>query len=1557
MKTRGTNSRSSGGLAALAGGVFGGVARWKLVSGCAALACLVATGPLVVAQPGSDPKPEQATAKEPAEQGAKEQPAKEEPAKADPAQQPANTEPAKAEPAKEPPPKADEPGKATDPAKAADPKPAEAPPAETKPAEPKGEQPAQPEPRRRGERAPEGRPAGGRPGEPEATKASVPDSWIPAFQWRSIGPANMGGRITALAVYEKDPSTWWAATASGGLIKTTNNGMTFEHQFDHQSTVSIGDVAVAQSDPNIVWVGTGESNPRNSVSWGDGIYKSTDGGKTWKNMGLKKGYQTGRVLIHPTDPNTVYVGVLGRLWGPSEERGFYKTTDGGEKWDRILYVDDKTGVTDAQMSPADPNTILVATYERQRDGFDTNEPAKRNGPGSALWKTTDGGANFDKITSGLPTSNLGRMGIEFYQKDPKVVYLLLESDKTGQEPEDAPYAGLRGSDADMGARITEVTKDGPAEAAGIKASDIVIGVDGKTVHSYANFLAEVRKRVAGDTVKVELSRERKSVEVDLKLAKRPEPTTPQRARDGTGRRTDDQAGAGPFSLGLGGQAANLTEQQGPKGDEFGGLYRSEDSGATWKRVNSLNPRPMYFSQVHVDPSDDKFQWVLGIELARSKDRGETFTDDGGNGTHADGHAMWIDPRDGRHMIYGNDGGIYVTYDRGENWDHLNHVAIGQFYHVAVDSRPNYMVYGGLQDNGSWGGPSRSRTSSGPINEDWISIGGGDGFVCRVDPEDPDQVYFESQGGAMGRFNFRTGERGSIRPAQERGIRHRFNWKTPFLLSTHNSRIFYASSQYVLRSLDQGRTTKRISDEYTRTPRGTGTAIAESPLDADVIYAGSDDGAFIVTRNGGVTWTKLADFPLTEVEKEAIARAGVDAEEAEEGEGGRAARGGRPGGPRGERAGNEPPAAEAAQAKGEAAAAPAAGSPPSGTPAGAPAATPAPEQPAAAPGAAPSAAPADPAAGGAPAPGAPTPAAPGAAAPGGRGPGGFADRLKEMDANKDGKITKDEVPEQMLRLFDRADANTDGAIDEAELKAMAERAGRGRSQGGPGAGGPGTGGPAGGNRGERGGQGGGPAGPGADRPDASDPYHPGRLISLETPKKVEAAKPALPPSEDPLTGDWNAKLTGEDLPQGMNEFKLSMTLAAEGKVVGSYESSRGNGTFEDGKFDAEKKSFTASIDTGRGDLSIRSKLEDGKLKGQIEMFGGRFEVAFEAARTSTTPTAPATPAAEAPTGELLTSLLPGARWVSSIETSRYRPGRVYATFDGHRSDDDEPYVFVSEDYGMSWKSLRGNLPSSAGSVKVIREDIVNENLLFLGAEFGAWVSVDRGTTWTRFNNNLPTVAVFEFALHPTSGELVAATHGRSLWILDIAPLRQMSPSTAGQVATLFAPRPAVYWRPEPRRGGAGQRFVGDNGESNAVITYSLTRPARSILLEVTDASGEVIQRLDPKPEPGMHRVVWDLRRMPDPGAVAGGGAPGGPGGGRFGGGGFRGGFGGGRLVASGTYTARLRVDGELLTKAFEVKTDPNFPEYQPWARGEEEQMLTPEEEEEKEHRIPTWDRDD
>jgi photosystem II stability/assembly factor-like uncharacterized protein len=1007
--------------------------------------------------------------------------------------------------------------------------------------------------------------------------AGAPDGvlspeWIKGLNWRSIGPASMGGRITAISVFEADPCLYYVATASGGLLKTVNNGITFEHQFDRESTVSTGDVCVAPSDRNIVWVGTGEANPRNSVSYGDGVYKSTDGGKTWKNMGLKKSFQIGRIRIHPANPNIVYVGALGRLYGPNEERGLFKTTDGGATWDKVLYVDDKTGVIDIQMHPADPETLLVATYERLRDGFDTHpgestmpdgydsyDPIKKWGPGAGIYKTTDGGKTFKKLTQGLPTCQLGRIGLDYYRKDPKIVFAVIDSEKIGMgtPPAGEVYLGVAGKDADAGAKLEQITPSSPASKAGLQPGDVILSVNNKTILSYNQLVEQLKGKKAGDKLSLKVARKQEAKDIVVILENRPARQT--RLFGGSANR--------PYTFMYSGQQPNVQDKQGPDSFQYGGVYKSTDGGESWTRVNSLNPRPMYFSQIRVDPLDDKNVYVLGIALYRSTDGGKTFHTAGDGQVHPDQHALWINPRDSRHMIIGCDGGFYVTYDRMANWDFLNHLAIGQFYHVSVDNRRPYNVYGGLQDNSTWGGPSRSLRGSGPVNDDWFVLGGGDGFVCRVDAHDPDIVYWEFQDGMMFRYNLRTGENVPLIPRPREGAnvrinwkapffislgnlsfipftpnlireRYRFNWNTPYILSSHNSHIFYCGGNYVFRSLKQGSDLRPISPEITRTKNGSATALAESPRNPDVLYAGTDDGYLWATRNGGITWTNITD------------------------------------------------------------------------------------------------------------------------------------------------------------------------------------------------------------------------------------------------------------------------------------------------KVG----------------------------------------------------------------------------------------LPGPRWVASIEASRFLEGRAYVVFDAHRSDDEEPYVYVTEDFGQTWKSLRANLPT--GPTRVLREDVDNSSLLYLGTEFACWVSVDRGRYWTKLNNNLPTVAVHEIAVHPTAGEIVAATHGRSLWVLDVTPLRQMTPDVLKAKAHLYRPNTAVRWRSEPVRnspyGVGARRFTGQNPPSGAQIYYSLTKKADKINLKVMDYAGKaIVEYTKPKADPGLHRIDWNLRRLEAVPAGQAQGAP--PGLFRF-----------GQAVSPGIYRVVLTVDGQEFSQPLHVEADPTVP---------------------------------
>lgn len=1309
---------------------------------------------------------------------------------------------------------------------------------------------------------------------------TLPDSWVKQLQWRSVGPANMMGRITSISVFEKDPSVWWAATASGGLLKTENNGVTFEHQFDQEATVSIGDVQVAQSDKNIVWVGTGEANPRNSVSWGNGVYKSTDGGKTWKNMGLEKTFQIGRIAVHPTNPDIVYVGALGRLWGESEERGLYKTSDGGKSWKKILSVDDKTGVIDVQMNLSSPDTLYVATYERKRDGFDGNDPEKKYGEGSGIHRTKDGGKTWKKLGKGLPTCKLGRMGIQVWKKDPKFIFAIIESEKIGKMHDNAAYAGINGADAEIGAKLTNVSANTPAAKAGLKTGDIILKTNGKLLKSYSDFTALIGKSEAGDKVKLEIIRNKESKEIELVFGKAPASNTQSRR----GRTPRNK-----FTGTLGGQAANLQDQQGKNGFEHGGVYMSKDEGESWTRINTLNPRPMYYSQLRVDPSDWNYMYVLGTSLYRSKDGGKTFTRDGGNGIHPDNHAMWIDGKDGRHMILGNDGGVYVTWDRMDNWDHHAHVAIGQFYHVGIDSRRNYNIYGGLQDNGSWGGPSRSKDGRGSINSDWFRVGGGDGFICLVDPEDPDQIYFESQNGSMGRIHLKTGERGFIRPRREQGLTYRWNWKTPFILSPHNSKIHYSAGNYVFRSLYKGNGIERISPEITNTDRGAGSAISESAVKAGVIYAGTTDGGLWMTSNGGKDWMncfKPDDTATPAPQAQSLpargrGQGGPGGGAGQRGQGQRGAGGGQRGtGQRGPGQRGAGPAERGGQGQE-------------------------------------------------------------GASPEERANSRFKQLLEEQDTNKDGKLQKSEASEQMQRFFDRLDQNKDGVLEESEFPRFGGRGGSGRGgRGGAGRGGSG--------RGPEGGRGGNRARPTQDddgptaksNSQETQPQEKKDEDKKEDPKKADTDKSAdkkdddksKPAIDDIVSGVWDGKFLSDQIPAERAAFTLTLRLQKDGSVKGKFESTRTNGDFTSGKYDPKTKKLTGTVDSEFREIDVTGTVAKGTMKGELE-FGGQFQIEFEAKRTGDALTSDAADSTdEKSPGTSIAELMPKTTWISSLEASKFAGGRCYVTFDGHRSNDDAPHVFVTEDYGKTWASIQGNLPMSAGSTRVIREDVRNQNVLYLGCEFSAWVSIDRGKTWTKMNNNLPTVSVHEFAISRAAGEMVAATHGRSLWILDIYALQQFTPERVKSDAYLYQPNSVVRWRNSQSRGESGtRRFVGTDPSTQAQIYYSLGKDAREVKMTITDIRGqkvfEATSSATPAPtttqqrgrtgrgatsstkletKKGLQKVTWNLRRSSSAGQ------------------GGRGRRGGG-TAGAGTYLITLTVDSNItLQQNLTIESDPDAP---------------------------------
>jgi photosystem II stability/assembly factor-like uncharacterized protein len=525
----------------------------------------------------------------------------------------------------------------------------------------------------------------------QESKAQLNESVFKALQFRSIGPAIMGGRIDDFAVVESNPYIVYAATASGGVWKTTNNGVTWEPIFDNEAVSSIGDVAVASSNPDLVWAGTGEANNRQSSSWGNGVYKSTDGGKTWTNT---------------------------------------------------KFINEDTGFIDVALDPEDPNTLYAAAYQRRRTPFGYNG----GGPHSGLYKTTDGGATWTRLSGGLPEGAAGRIGIDVYRKDPKIVYVTYENAK-------------------------------------------------------------------------------------------------------------------------------------------GGVFRSEDKGATWKKMNDLNPRPSYYSQIRIDPQNDQRVYVLGAQWYVSDNGGKSLAANPLMRIHGDYHALWINPSNSNHLVAGSDGGIHFSYDKGRTWDYVNTIPLGQFYEVGFDFRKPYWIYGGLQDNGTWGAPAMTLNFNGVSNDEWIRVGGGDGFYAQVDPKDPGTVYVESQNGNLQRLNLATGESKFIKPQPEEGSdeRYRFDWNSPVVISPHHHRKILLGGNRLFISTNRGDTWDVVTPDLTKNVNrdrleimGVAVkpnvlsghdgqdnyshivAIAESPLKEGLIYAGTDDGNLQVSRDGGKTWKNVID---------------------------------------------------------------------------------------------------------------------------------------------------------------------------------------------------------------------------------------------------------------------------------------------------------------------------------------------------------------------------------------------------------------------------------------------------------------------------------------------------------------------------------------------------------------------------------------------------------------------------------------------------------------------------------------------------------------------------
>ena len=880
-----------------------------------------------------------------------------------------------------------------------------------------------------------------------------------SLKWRLLGPAHMSGRITDIAIPQSDKYTIYCATATGGIWKSSNNGTTWQPIFDHQQTSSIGDIAVSFSDPRTIWAGTGEANSSSYSSWGKGVYKSSDGGDTWTYSGLSQTHHIGRVLIDPDDPKVVYVAALGHLWGSNPERGLFKTTNGGKTWGKSLYVNDNVGCVDVIMDPADSKTLYAASYGRRANRFDDFDSMGIEViEGSAIYKTSDAGENWKKLQSGLPSNRVGRIGLAIAECSPNVIYAIIER---------VPFQVILESSLLM--RIEHILSSRQPDRSEIE---------------------KIRGIIENRIPKEEIS---------------------AAVVSGLSRR----------------QQLQLRALLGQKElDTGGGIFRSEDKGETWHRVNKLNERPSYYSQIRVDPKDEDHIYALLVRTWESTDGGKTFRQKGwafssyltSSFIHGDFHAMWIDPDDPDHLIAGSDGGLYTSYDGGNAWE-AHPMPLGQFVSVAADMRKPYYMYGGLQDNGVWGGPSETRHVSGISDTDWFKIITGDGAYVQVDPRDHNLIYAESQYGAMSRVDLKTGKRIGIRPSEtEAGQELRFNYVTPFTISAHDPDTIYLGAQVLLKSKDKGDHWKIISPDLTKnepaslTREGaTITTISQSPLDPEILYAGTDDGNLSLTRNDGQTWTNLSHL----------------------------------------------------------------------------------------------------------------------------------------------------IP---------------------------------------------------------------------------------------------------------------------DLPQDRH---------------------------------------------GRPNI-----------------------------------------------------------WVSRIETSRFLPGRAYASFDGHRDDDFGVYVYTTDNFGKSWHSIRGNLPEGV-PVNVIREDQKNGNLLFIGTETGIFYSLDRGKHWHRLENGIPTVPVDDLLIHPRDADLVAGTHGRGIYILDICPLQQLTKEILDSKVFLFEPEPAVFYHVDwtKNRGASGaRRFSAKNPYSDltvisdrsgaappgaAIYYYLKDNSVNPVKIHILDQAGKLVRELKGPSGKGINRLDWDLRENPRP----------------------------------------------------------------------------------------------
>ncbi len=569
---------------------------------------------------------------------------------------------------------------------------------------------------------------------------------IEGLKWRSVGPSLTSGRISDIAVNPNNPFEYYVASSSGGVWKTINSGIEYTPIFDNEGSYSIGCITMDPNNSNVIWVGTGENNNQRSVAYGDGVYKSIDGGNSWKNMGLKTSEHIGKIIVHPENSNIVYVAAIGPLWSKGGDRGLYRTTDGGENWEAVLTVDEHTGVNDVVMDPRNPAILYASTFQRRRHVY----TYVGGGPGSGMHKSTDGGTTWTKINRGLPTTELGRIGLAISPADPEIIYAIVEA-----------------------------------------------------------------------------------------------------------------------------------------ADNKGGFFASTNRGASWEKRGTHKTSGNYYQEIIADPIEPNTIYSMDTWMSVSKDGGKTFNKVGEVYKHVDNHCMWINPNNNKHWLVGCDGGMYETFDAAKNWDFKENLPVTQFYKVAVDNDyPFYNIYGGTQDNFSIGGPSRVLTDHGITNFDWFITNGGDGFESQIDPNNPNIVYAQSQNGFLVRYDKKSGEIVGIQPSERDGENsYRFNWDSPLVVSKHVSGRLYFAGNKVFQSNDYGNSWNVISDDLSQQINrntlkvydrivsidavakngstslyGAVVALSESPIDKNLIAAGTDDGMIHISENGGASWNKISNIP-------------------------------------------------------------------------------------------------------------------------------------------------------------------------------------------------------------------------------------------------------------------------------------------------------------------------------------------------------------------------------------------------------------------------------------------------------------------------------------------------------------------------------------------------------------------------------------------------------------------------------------------------------------------------------------------------------------------------